>query len=311
MKRLFFIYNPNAGTGAIKTRLAEVVDIFVKAEYEVEVYSTQCYQDALTKVMTHSKNYDLLVCSGGDGTLDEVVTGIARCGHNVPIGYLPTGSANDFARSLQIPKNLVDAAEIAVNGVPYACDIGQFNEDYFVYIAAFGVFTDVSYETDQGMKNVFGHMAYMLEGAKRIFNVPSYQVRVSYEGGVIEDEFVFGMVTNSKSVGGFKGIIGNEVVFDDGLFEVTLIKRPKNPIELNEILVAMLNRQIDTELMYTFRTGQIAFESAEEIPWTRDGEFGGSHDKVTIVNRRKMLKIMVRDKIFQELCSDNDNEVTC
>jgi len=303
MKRLLFIYNPNAGTGAIKTRLAEVVDIFVKAGYEVEIYPTQCYQDALTKVVDHPKNYDLLVCSGGDGTLDEVVTGITRSGHNIPIGYLPTGSANDFARSLQIPKNLVNAAEIAVHGVPYACDIGQFNDDYFVYIAAFGVFTDVSYETDQGMKNVFGHMAYVLEGAKRIFNVSSYQVRVSFEGGIIEDEFVFGMVTNSKSVGGFKGIIGKEVVFDDGLFEVTLIKRPKNPIELNEILVAMLNRQIDTELMYTFRTGQITFESNEAIPWTRDGEFGGNHEKVTIVNRRKMLQIMVKDKIFQKLCS--------
>ena len=134
----------------------------------------------------------------------------------VPIGYIPAGTTNDFARSLHISKKMLEAADTAVNGTPLACDIGVFNEDFFVYIAAFGLFTDVSYETKQSVKNVLGHLAYILEGAKSIFNIPSYHVKVTYEDQVIEEDFMFGMVTNSRSVGGFQGIIGKDVVFDDG-----------------------------------------------------------------------------------------------
>lgn len=173
----------------------------------------------------------------------------------MPIGYIPTGTTNDFANSLHISRNILEAADTVVNGVPFPCDVGMFNDDYFIYIAAFGLFTDVSYETKQSMKNVLGHLAYVLEGAKRLFNIPSYRIKVTYEGGEIEDEFIYGMVTNSRSVGGFKGIIGRDVVFDDGEFEVTLIKMPKNPIELNEIVGALLLKQIDSKHMYSFKSG--------------------------------------------------------
>ena len=310
MKKLLFIYNPNAGTGMIKTKLAEVLDIFVRAGYDVTVYPTQRYQDGLAKTLSYTEHYDLVVCAGGDGTLDEVVTGMARRDKRIPIGYLPTGSANDFAKSLDIPRNLLVAADTAVNGIPFACDMGQFNDDFFVYIAAFGIFTDVSYETDQNVKNVLGHMAYVLEGTKRIFNIPSYNIKVTYEEGVIEDEFIFGMVTNSKSVGGFKGIVGKDVIFDDGVFEVTLIKKPKNPIELNELIAAMVSKQIDSTVMYTFRTKHIEFESDEEIPWTRDGEFGGAHERVIIHNRKQELQIMVKEKVYQKLCSEHQKVLT-
>ena len=179
------------------------------------------------------------MCSGGDGTLDEVVTAMARRKDPVPIGYIPTGTTNDFANSLHISKDLLEAADTAANGVPFPCDVGVFNDDYFVYIAAFGLFTDVSYETKQSVKNVLGHLAYVLEGTKRLFNIPSYHIKITHDGETIEDDFVFGMVTNSRSVGGFKGIVGKEVIFDDGEFEVTLIKTPKNPIELNEIVASL------------------------------------------------------------------------
>ena len=154
-----------------------------------------------------------------------------------------------------------------MKGVPFPCDIGRFNDSVFVYIAAFGIFTDVSYETDQAVKNVLGHMAYILEGAKRIFNIPSYKIKVEHDGEVIEDEFIFGMVTNSRSVGGFSNMVGKNIVFDDGLFEVTLIKTPKNPIALQEIIAALLIEQVDTKHMYTFKTKKITFDSVEEIPW--------------------------------------------
>lgn len=301
MKKMLFIYNPNAGTGVLKSKLADVLDIFVKSGYEVTVYPTQKYQDGLRKTREYTGEYDLIVCSGGDGTLDEVVTGMAQKENKVPIGYIPTGTTNDFASSLHISKDMLEAADTAVNGVPFPCDIGKFNDDFFVYIAAFGLFTDVSYETDQNMKNVLGHLAYLLEGTKRIFNIPSYHIKVTCNGETIEDDFVYGMVTNSRSVGGFRSIIGRNVAFDDGEFEVTLIKTPRNPIELNEIVASLLIKQINTEHMYSFRSGHIKFESEEEIPWTLDGEFGGTHDEVVIQNLKQGLEIMVKESSINHL----------
>ena len=301
MKKMLFIYNPNAGTGLLKPKLSDVLDIFVKGGYEVTVYPTQRYHDALSKTISYEGDYDLVVCSGGDGTLDEVVTGMSKRDRQVPVGYIPAGTTNDFANSLHISKDMLEAADIAANGVPFPCDVGIFNDDIFVYIAAFGLFTDVSYETKQSMKNVLGHLAYVLEGTKRIFNIPSYHIKVTYNEEVLEDEFVFGMVTNARSVGGFKGIIGKDVVFDDGEFEVTLIKTPKNPIELNEIIASLVIKQIDSKHMYSFRTGHIRFESVEEIPWTLDGEFGGEHDDVVIRNKKQGLRIMVAERSIEHL----------
>ncbi|MBC5743247.1 diacylglycerol kinase family lipid kinase [Lachnospiraceae bacterium MD308] len=310
MKKLLFIYNPYAGKELLKPKISDIVDIFVKAGYEVVIYPTQSYRDAYRKVQEcESEEYDLIVCSGGDGTLDEVVTGMMKRKQRLPIGYIPTGTTNDFANSLHIPKNLLEAADNAVNGEVFPCDVGRFNDDIFVYIAAFGLFTDVSYETRQEVKNVLGHLAYVLEGTKRLFNVPSYRIKFTHDGESVEDEFIFGMVTNSRSVGGFRSMIGRQVVFDDGLFEVTLIKTPKNPLELQEIVAALLIEQIDTKYMFTFRTGEIAFESLEEIPWTLDGEYGGSHDEVIIQNYKQELSIMVPKKHIDSLhFKGNDSE---
>lgn len=176
MKRMLFVYNPHAGKGLLKQKLSEIVDIFVKAGYEVVIYPTQAYRDAYRKITEMTEDYNLVVCSGGDGTIDEVVTGMMEREHKIPVGYIPTGTTNDFANSLKIPKDFLAAADNAVHGSAFPCDIGQFNDDVFVYIAAFGLFTDVSYETKQEIKNVLGHLAYVLEGAKRLFNVPSYKI---------------------------------------------------------------------------------------------------------------------------------------
>lgn len=308
MKRLLFIYNPRAGKELLKPKLSDIVDIFVKSGYEVVIYPTQSYHDAYKKVRKYPvEDFDLVVCSGGDGTIDEVVTGMMKRSRRNPIGYIPTGTTNDFANSLHIPKDLLGAADNSVNGAVFPCDVGRFNDGTFVYIAAFGLFTDVSYETKQGMKNVLGHLAYVLEGTKRLFNVPSYRIKVTHDGEVIEDEFIYGMVTNSRSVGGFRNMVGKQVVFDDGLFEVTLIKTPKNPIALQEIIAALLIEQVDTKHMYTFKTGRIEFESLEEISWTLDGEYGGSHDKVVIENLNKQLQIMVPEEHIRELMANPDD----
>ena len=313
MKKLLFVYNPRAGKEMLKPRLSDVLDIFVKAGYEVTVHPTQAYRDAYYQIKEYEVGkYDLIACSGGDGTIDEVATGMMKrreMGKDVvPVGYIPAGTTNDFAKSLHIPRKPLAAADNAVKGVPFPCDIGKFNDSVFVYIAAFGIFTDVSYETDQAVKNVLGHMAYIWEGAKRIFNIPSYKIKVEHDGEVIEDEFIFGMVTNSRSVGGFSNMVGKNIVFDDGLFEVTLIKTPKNPIALQEIIAALLIEQVDTKHMYTFKTKKITFDSVEEIPWTLDGEFGGEQDYVEIENVQKAMEIMVPENHVLEL-SEQKNKI--
>ena len=313
MKKLLFVYNPRAGKEMLKPRLSDVLDIFVKAGYEVTVHPTQAYRDAYYQIKEYEVGkYDLIACSGGDGTIDEVATGMMKrreMGKDVvPVGYIPAGTTNDFAKSLHIPRKPLAAADNAVKGVPFPCDIGKFNDSVFVYIAAFGIFTDVSYETDQAVINVLGHMAYILEGAKRIFNIPSYKIKVEHDGEVIEDEFIFGMVTNSRSVGGFSNMVGKNIVFDDGLFEVTLIKTPKNPIALQEIIAALLIEQVDTKHMYTFKTKKITFDSVEEIPWTLDGEFGGEQDYVEIENVQKAMEIMVPENHVLEL-SEQKNKI--
>lgn len=295
-KKLLFIFNPKSGKGQIKNRLMEILDIFVKSGYEVTVHPTQKKNDAMEVVIRESENYDLLVCCGGDGTLDEVVNGMMNVEEQIPIGYIPSGSTNDFAQSLRIPKNMLKAADIAVNGRNYLCDIGTFNENYFVYIAAFGLFTDVSYQTSQNLKNVFGHGAYLLEGAKRLVDIPSYVMEVTVGDQVVTDEFVYGMITNSTSVGGIKNITGSDVELNDGLFEVNLIKMPQNPIQLNEIVTNLVRpKDAETPYIYSFKTDHIKLRcESQKIPWTLDGEFGGSHKEVEISIKNKAIKLKIR-----------------
>lgn len=290
-QKLLFIINPHSGKGQIKNNLVDIVDIMVKAGYDVTIYTTQARADATRKVMEEAANFDRIVCSGGDGTLDEVVTGLIKSDTNTPIGYIPAGSTNDFANSLGIPKEMVKAAEAAVGKNPFPCDIGDFNSDTFVYVAAFGLFTEVSYKTSQQLKNIFGHVAYIMEGAKHLHDILSYNMQVEYEGHVFQDEFIYGMVTNSVSVGGFKGMTGTDVNLDDGVFEVTLIKKPHNPIELNEILACLTNMIDDSDLIYSFKTNEVRITAREQIAWTLDGEFGGEHEEVIIRNLNKRVTI--------------------
>lgn len=293
-KKMLFIYNPRAGKSQIRSNLLDMIDIFVKAGYEVTAYPTQAQGDGIKAVTERQIGYyDMIACSGGDGTLDEVVTGMMQCEKRLPIGYVPAGTTNDFAGSLGIPRSMEKAARVIVDGRSFRCDVGGFNENIFVYIAAFGLFTDVSYETRQDMKNVLGHMAYVLEGMRKLSKVKSYALKVTSGDKVIKGDFIFGMITNSLSVGGFKKITGDNVKLDDGVFEVTLIRRPGNPVELNTIMAALLNRNINTDLMECFTASDLQIESEEEIAWTLDGEFGGRHSRAEIRNYKQALEIRV------------------
>ena len=292
-RQMLFIYNPKAGKAQIRSNLLDIIDTFVKADYEVTAYPTQAPGDATKAVMERRDGYDIVVCSGGDGTLDEVVSGMMRCDEKLPIGYVPAGSTNDFANSLGIPKSMIKAADVVVNGKDFACDIGSLNNHDFIYVAAFGIFTDVSYETKQDVKNVLGHAAYLIEGVRRLPMVRSYALKISYDDQVIEGDFLYGMITNSFSVGGFRGITGKDVLLDDGLFEVTMIRRPTNPLDLNNIIMALVDKRVKSEYIYTFKTSRLTVESEEAVSWTVDGEFGGEHTKAVIENKQKVINIRI------------------
>ncbi|MCD7708934.1 MAG: YegS/Rv2252/BmrU family lipid kinase [Clostridiales bacterium] len=291
-KKLLFIVNPHSGKQLIKNHMLTIVDDMVKAGYSVMAYTTQGPEDAKDKVIEEAGNFDRIVCCGGDGTLDEVMTGLMISGIDTDIGYIPAGSTNDFANSLGLPKMMVRAAQRAIGGEPFPCDIGEFNDDTFVYIAAFGLFTEVSYQTSQQLKNIFGHVAYLMQSVKSLYDIASYNLRIECNGQTITDEFVYGMITNSTSVGGIKDMTGGDVKLDDGLFEITMIRMPKNPFELSEVLACLANMIADSKLIYSFKSDEVKIFSAEPVSWTLDGEYGGEHSEVVVRNLKQRVRIL-------------------
>lgn len=301
MKRMLFIYNPYSGKGKLLPKLGQIIDIFVKGGYLVEVYPTQGPRDAVKKASKASKRFDVVTCCGGDGTLDEVVTGMVKGDRDFVIGYIPVGTTNDYATSLNISKDIVEAAEDIVLGKPYAYDVGHFNDGIFVYVAAFGLFSDVSYATAQHFKKALGHVAYVLQGIKSLTDVKSYKMKITIDDTVYEDEFIYGMVTNSVSVGGFKNLTGSNVQLDDGLFEVTFIRKPKNVFEMQEIVASLLIEEDKTDLIISCKTESVLIEAENEVAWSLDGEFGGNIKDVFIRNEKQRMRIIQNKATDEEL----------
>ncbi|HCS73822.1 MAG TPA: diacylglycerol kinase [Clostridiales bacterium] len=290
-KKMLFIINPKAGKAQIKNSLLQILNIFTKENYEIVAYPTQSHEDARRITRERAKEFDLVVCSGGDGTLNEVVSGMMESKKIIPIGYIPAGTTNDFANSLHIPKNSIDAANAIIDGEICLYDVGAFNGDYFIYVAAFGLFTDVPYQTKQEVKNVLGYLAYVLEGMKRLNKIKSHRVKLEYNDQMLVDDFLFGMITNSNSIGGFKNITDLDALLNDGLFEVTMIKNPTSALELQEIISSLL-QEYPSEYVLTFKTSHLAVSGEEKISWTLDGEFGGAHDRVEINNMKEAISII-------------------
>lgn len=254
MKKMLIIYNPHAGKEQFKVKLPEIIELYTQDDYMITVKPTQCKGNAVQIILEHAIEYDIVVISGGDGTLNEVVNGLKVLPERVLIGYIPSGTVNDFSASLQISKDIMSAAKTVIEGRVFNCDIGTFNETTFTYAAAFGLFTDVSYQTSQDMKHIFGKMAYFLEGVKRISHIPSYNITLTTENQTIEDEFIFGMVTNSISIGGFKMVRDKEIKLNDGLFEVVLVKKPHTRNEIQSLIQCLLTRTPTSEHFYMFKT---------------------------------------------------------
>ena len=285
-KKVLLIINPYSGKGQIKNQLLDIIDQFIRAGFEVSVHITQEKGDAVKVSRKNATKYDLIVCSGGDGTFNELINGIMACEKKPYLGYIPAGTTNDFASSLGLSKNMQEAAQNIISGIPFPCDMGSFNDKYFTYVAAFGLFTNVAYETPQEVKNILGHLAYILEGIKQLTTIKSYHLTITHDGEKIEGDFIFGMVTSSTSVGGFKGLSGPDVRLDDGLFEVSLIKTPRNPLELNGIISCLLKQEPNPDFVYFFKTAKVHIDCDEIMPWTLDGEYGGDPDEVDIKNIR-------------------------
>ena len=281
-KKILFIFNPLSGKGQIKNCLADVIDIFTKGGYDVTVHPTQLRNDAFELVERSANNFDIIVVSGGDGTLNEAVHGVLSYSaeNRCPIGYIPSGTTMDFAASRGIPKEPVKAAEHIINGTPKKEDIGLLNGNTFNYVAAFGAFTDVSYDTPQGAKNIFGHAAYVVEGIKRIPTIDAIHVKLKYADGEIDDYFSMGCILNSTSMAGINFDGRYDISFDDGLFEILLVKKPVTLIQAQEFIWSVFT---GTESGDQFRLVRSSFANIEfdnEIKWTLDGEFGGAFKNV-------------------------------
>lgn len=294
MKKMLFVFNPVAGKTHIKDWLFDIITEFSDYGYRVTVFPTKQPLDGRNIILSEGNDYDIVVCAGGDGTLDDVVTGFMLSHCNIPLGYIPAGSTNDFARSLGIPLEPMAAVTNITSGHPFAIDVGSFNkEDYFVYIAAFGAFTEISYSTNQQFKNMFGHAAYIMNSIRSLNSVTTYQATIRYDGQEITDNFIYAMITNSLSVGGMRNVVlADDVKFDDGEFECLLIKTPTNPLELQAIINSLLISEVNEKYMYCFKAKKVEISSKEEIPWVLDGEFGGNHRQVVIENHQKALQII-------------------
>ena len=288
-KKLLFVFNPLAGKGLVKANLCDIIDVFTKQGYEVTAYPTQAPADGYEKVKCVAQEYDLIVACGGDGTLSEVVKALMKQAKKIPLGYIPAGSTNDFATSMGIPTKMTDAAAAIMNGVRFDYDIGEFNGQYYVYVAAFGAFTDVPYVTSQNLKNTLGHAAYIIEGIKRLTKITSHKMVVKHDDEVIEGNFILGLVTNTVSVGGMKNLITDGVCFDDGFFEVTLVKTPSNLMDLQKAITETLfSNLVKEKSIITFKTSKVTFASEDEVAWTLDGEyaaFGKVIEGQDIVNK--------------------------
>ncbi len=292
MKKMLFILNPCAGMKKANKVLLDILTIFNRADYDVRVYITGGPQDATAAVERLAPEVDLVVCSGGDGTLNEVITGILRAGLSTPIGYICAGSTNDFATSLKLATDPIAAAKQIVNGKIQSVDVGMFGDRYFSYVASFGAFTKASYSTPQAVKNALGHTAYLLEGIKDLSQIRKLRVRLELDGEVLEDDYIFGAVCNSTSVGGILTLDPSQVDMSDGQFEVLLVRAPKNLAEITECIGAVQKQQYNCRMM-TFRSAkEVRIFTEDEMNWSLDGEMARGGDAITAKNLHHAIHLL-------------------
>lgn len=292
MKKMLFVMNPFAGLRRANRHLTDILLTFNQAGYEVITHMTLGQGDAAEVVERHGKDMDLVVCCGGDGTLNETITGLLRAGADTPIGYIPAGSTNDFAASLNLSTNILRAAQETVEGEPVRYDVGKFGDRYFSYVASFGAFTKSSYTTPQNIKNALGHTAYVLSGITELSQIRNEHIRMEIDGQVVEDDFLFGAICNSTSVGGILTLDPKMVDMGDGLFEILLIRAPQSLAEISECIQALQSQQYNCA-MITFRSARkVRIYANPDMPWTLDGEKEDGHEMVDVENLHHAIQLI-------------------
>ena len=292
MKKLLFVINPNAGKRKAAKHLPEIIDIFNREDYLVCTYFTAAQDDARKVVAQKAAEMDMVVCCGGDGTFNETVAGVLESGADVPLGYIPAGSTNDFANSLGLSTNPVEAARRIATGVPECYDVGCFGGRYFTYVASFGAFTKSSYATPQSVKNALGHTAYVLSGIQEISQLRKIHVKLETEEETLEGDYIFGAICNSTSIGGILKLDPSQVDLADGLLEVLLVRVPKDVGELTACVQAVQKHTYDCAMM-TFRSvKKVTVYADEEIAWTLDGEKEIGKPEVLVENIHHAIRLM-------------------
>lgn len=292
-KKLLMIVNPTAGKAKSRSPLFDAAAVLSQAGYLLSIHNTAFPGDAAQTTAALGREYDVVVAVGGDGTLNQVVSGLMTMKERPLLGYLAQGSTNDFAASLQIPSNPVAAAALIAKGTPQKLDIGCWNSRYFVYVASFGAFTQTSYTAPQSAKNILGHLAYLLEGVKDLNTLRPYHVKITADGEVLDGSYLFGAVCNSTSIDGLMHLNSEYVVLDDGKFEMLLIRRPKSAGDLSNLLIALIDQDYDYEGLVFRHVSSIHVETAENIPWSLDGEYAASTPVIDIVNRQQSLTMLL------------------
>ena len=293
MKKMLFIMNPYSGTRRANRYLADIITLFNRAEYEVNIHMTAGPGDATQFAETHALDVDLVVCCGGDGTLNETITGMIRCGAAAPIGYIPAGSTNDFAASLKLSTNIMQAAQDILEGEAVVYDVGRFCDRYFSYVASFGAFTKSSYATPQSIKNMLGHTAYVLEGISELSQIRPFHVKMELEDEIVEDDFLFGCISNSTSIGGILTLDPKLVDMADGYLEVFLVRAPRNLTEISECIQALQNQRYNDCAMITFGPARHVQITAEaDMPWTLDGEKFDGQENIEVENLHHAIRLM-------------------
>ena len=297
MKKLLFVYNPHSGKGKVGKSLSEIVCIFAAAGYSVTVYPTFYQKDGENFIKENAAGFDTAVVAGGDGMLHELLSGLLSSGADIPCGYIPCGTINDFASSLKISKIPTEAAKTAVAGNYRQIDAGMWNGSPFSYVAAFGMFTDVGYSTDQKMKNALGPLAYYLDVIKDMdiknYRASSVRATLKVNGEEYEDDFIFALAGNTRSVAGLTSVVPEDASMEDGLLDYTFIKTPKNLIELDKIRNTLLLRTFDPDVIISGKAPALSVKTDKPIKWTLDGELGGITDTAEIRVLNKAIRIAV------------------
>lgn len=295
MKKLMLIVNPAAGRGAYKENFGEAMHILDRGGYTTTMYFTSAQGDATRFAKENGANYDVVACIGGDGTLSETISGLMQLDNPPPIGYFPMGTANDVATTLGLPKNnSAEAAKALVDGTAHGFDVGGFGKNkYFAYIAAFGMFTEVSYTTPQEIKKSLGHLAYVLQGAASLSKIEPVHAVVEYDSGVIEDNFFYGSLSNSTSVAGMVHFSDDMVSLGDGMSELVLIKDTGKIESIGELLAAVVSQDYDScESLVVLHTKKAKFTFDKPVAWTRDGESGGEVTEIELYNYHAPVKLI-------------------